>query len=388
MLEILNGRNRTDLYNIVFLLTHVPNPRINKRISVAKRCGNVVVICTRRKSQNIWEPVHTDIEHIIFDIDLPSSKHLLKRYLAYPKYQEDAYKYLLDIKPDLIYAESLDSLIIANKYRASNTNTRIFFEVADLRECFIEKPKSLFSKIITRIISRVEKWNFTGVNCLVVTSMKFFDLHYKEFIEQKKVIFLPNIPDPAAFTNYNKKIGGQFTVGFIGGIRYLSQMKMLVDAAERVGCKVLFAGEGVSADDYKQITEYCKGKESVSFTGKYNYNEDIAKLYSMVDCVYAVYDANNANVRIALPNKLYEAMHCELPIIVAKGTYLEEIVAELNVGIGISCNNVNELADVIQKLSNDSAYYKSFVESCVQQKGYTRNDSYGQLLYNAIVNIY
>ena len=31
-----------------------------------------------------------------------------------------------------------------------------------------------------------------------------------------------------------------FTVGFIGGIRYLKQMKMLVDAAEIVGCNVLF----------------------------------------------------------------------------------------------------------------------------------------------------
>ena len=53
----------------------------------------------------------------------------------------------------------------------------------------------------------------------------------------------------------------------------------------------MFAGAGETNDDYKQITDYCKDKEYVTFTGKYIYNTDIAKLYGMVDCVYAVYDA-------------------------------------------------------------------------------------------------
>lgn len=137
---------------------------------------------------------------------------------------------------------------------------------------------------------------------------------------------MPNIPEAAPFAKYKRKTRGKFTVGFIGSIRYLKQMKMLVDAAERAGCNVLFAGAGVTTSDYLHIIEYCKDKYFVTFTGKYNYNEDIANLYGAVDCIYAVYDADNPNVRIALPNKLYEAVYCKLPIIVAKGTYLSEIV--------------------------------------------------------------
>ena len=167
---------------------------------------------------------------------------------------------------------------------------------------------------------------------------------------------MPNTPDKEVFANYKKKSTGLFTVGFIGGIRYLEQMKLLVDACSIVGCNVLFAGAGGTTDDYLKITDYCKGKQNVEFYGKYNYSEEIAKLYGMVDCVYAVYDADNPNVRIALPNKLYESIICELPIIVAKNTYLEELVKYYNVGYSVSHHDVNDLVNVLKELATGKCH--------------------------------
>ncbi|MDD7648000.1 glycosyltransferase [Cloacibacillus porcorum] len=369
------------LNNIVFLISHVPNPRINKRIAVAQKCGNVFVVCTRRKSQNIWEPVNTNVKHIILDVDLPSSRHILKRYFISKNYQKAALKNLFAINPDLMYVEGLDSLMIANKYRALNKAVHIFFEVADLREYFIEKPKSLLARFMTKLIAYIEKKNFKSVGYLIVTSMKFYDFHYKDLISKDKVLYMPNIPEAAPFAKYKRKTRGKFTVGFIGSIRYLKQMKMLVDAAERAGCNVLFAGAGVTTSDYLHIIEYCKDKYFVTFTGKYNYNEDIANLYGAVDCIYAVYDADNPNVRIALPNKLYEAVYCKLPIIVAKGTYLSEIVEKWCVGVAVSCTDPAELEAALRRLSADKDYYMSFCEAH-QLHGYEINiNSYNKKLY-------
>ena len=66
--------------SIVFILPNIPDPRINKRINVAKQISDTSVICVRRKSQNIWEPYHKDVNHIIFDMDLPASSHIFKRF--------------------------------------------------------------------------------------------------------------------------------------------------------------------------------------------------------------------------------------------------------------------------------------------------------------------
>lgn len=353
--------------NTCFLLTHVPNPRMNKRIAVFKEKGDVRVVCSRRKSQNIWEPTHKDIKHVIFDIDLPSSAHIFKRFLVSKKFQKLAVQQLHLYAPNTIYAASLDSLLIAKKYLKKRKATLIY-EVADLREAYISKPRNLIKRLILWGVQMLEKRCFAYVNYLVVTSPKFFDAYYKKLISRKNVLFIPNAPDAEVFASYKKKDVGKFTVGFIGGIRYLEQMKLLVDAAEVVGCDVVFAGAGGTSSDYNDIKAYCEGKTWVTFSGKYDYNKEIAKLYGMVDCVYAVYDADNPNVRIALPNKLYESVLCELPIIVAKGTYLADVVGKWGVGVAVSHRNVNELVDVLNKMKEKEAYYGVFVERCSDVK--------------------
>src|SRR5574344_1338426 len=115
---------------IAFLLTHIPNPRMNKRIAIAKTCAEVVVICVRRASQDIWEPYFKDVMHEIINIELPSSKHILKRIIASQKYFRIASALLEKYKPDMIYTEGLDSLSIAVEYK-NKALCKIIYEVAD-----------------------------------------------------------------------------------------------------------------------------------------------------------------------------------------------------------------------------------------------------------------
>ena len=127
---------------ICFLLTHIPDPRINKRISVAKECGLTEVVCVRRSGQDIWEPSHTDVNHVIFDIDLPSSKHIVKRSLLSQWFKRKALRELVRFSPNVIYCDGFDSLLIACNYQKRH-DVKLIYEVADLRESIIEKPKNI-----------------------------------------------------------------------------------------------------------------------------------------------------------------------------------------------------------------------------------------------------
>jgi glycosyltransferase involved in cell wall biosynthesis len=214
----------------------------------------------------------------------------------------------------------------------------------------------------------VEKRCFAVVDSLIICSPKFYDVYFKKMISKDKVVFIPNAPERGMFDEYSAKNEGKFTIGFIGQIRYLDQMKMLVDVAGDINCNVFFAGTGGSSAAFDEISSYCKNKDWVSFYGKYDYKKDIAKLYGMVDCVYAVYDADNANVRIAIPNKLYESVICGLPIIVSKNTYLSEIVNKWGIGVSVEHKNRDNLAQALEKLSKDQSYYNSIVANCVRIK--------------------
>ncbi len=351
---------------VCFILTHVPNPRINKRIEVFKSVADTKVICTRRASQNIWEPTQ-EVEHIIFDIDLPSAKHIAKRYIVSQGFHKKALASLYEFKPNVLYVEGMDSLLIACQYKKKN-DVRIIYEVADLRENYLVKPKNYVERAITKALLHREEKAFNNVDFLVVTSPKFYDMHYSTLIPKERMLFIPNMPDDEVFKEYKKKQGGRFTVGFIGGIRYLKQMKMLVDASIEVGFDVLFAGAGGTKAEYDEIRKYCEGKENIFFTGRYNYDTEIAELYGRVDCIFSVYDADNPNVRIALPNKLYESIICELPIIVAKGTYLAELVQDWGVGVVVSHKDINDLENIMRILVDKADFYNNIISNCKKMK--------------------
>ena len=84
--------------------------------------------------------------------------------------------------------------------------------------------------------------------------------------------------------------------------------------------------------------------------------------------LYAVYDASNPNVKIALPNKLYESVYCEIPIIVAKGTYLAEIVNQWGVGVSVSHNDPFDLEEQLKQLIYNTEKYERITENCKVHK--------------------
>ena len=351
---------------IAFLLSHIPDPRYNKRIQELSKRANVHVICIRRTNMDIFPLKKIDgVHYHINDLSLPSAASLVGRSIAFIKYWKFAKEQLKIVNPNIIYSNGIDMLYIATK---SCRNAKICYEVADLRE-YATRKSSVFSTvgIADRLMRTIEKKLGNNISLLVVTSRKFYDVYYPQFIQQDKMIELPNMPVLSAFESYTPKKNGPFTIGFVGGLRYLKQMKMLVDATESLGINVIFSG-ATDGDADGSFQQYCRDKPWVKFTGRYDFSKEISDIYSKLDCVYSVYDASNFNVRIALPNKLYEAVICHLPIIVAKNTYLEELVSSWGVGVGTSYDNIEELRNLLIKLKNKDEYYQSFVNNCVKHQ--------------------
>ena len=69
--------------------------------------------------------------------------------------------------------------------------------------------------------------------------------------------------------------------------------------------------------------------------------------------VLSTYDIDNINVRYAEPNKLYESIYFETPIIVSKGTFLADKVKDMNVGYAINGMDANEIDSFVQNLKKE-----------------------------------
>lgn len=347
--------------NICFVSTSTIDPKTKKRIETFQQFGKVSAVFAKRKNYNTDIRI-PDCDYLPIEVDLPDSNHLFSRILVTKQFQDNVYSRLEQIKPKIIYAESLDSLEAAVRYKRKNSDTAIFYEVSDLRNVFFKKQRGVVKKLISLCVKYRENKLFKYVDYLTVTSEKFYEERYTKLIGKEKVIFLPNMPDRSIFDTYKKQNHEQFTIGFVGGLRYIDQMIMLVDAAKIADVNVVFAGSPFDKDSQRLI-DYCNGRDYVTFTGEYDFKRDIVKIYESIDCVYSVYDSSIPNVRIALPNKLYESVLCGLPLIVAKDTYLCELVDGWKVGVGVGFRDIDGLVDVINKLKNDKEYYNSFVSN-------------------------
>lgn len=354
--------------NIVFVLGFLPNPRMYKRISALNEENEVAVVCINRSNQDIFTRQDIPgVDHYVETMDMPPASQLFRRMKASRSVKSFIVEKLNDLQPDLIYTSGLDTLMIVYDY-ANRHKTKVVYEVADLRESYLKDTnKTVIQRFIDAQICRTERKMFDCVDLLVLTSMKFYDVHYKAFVPIDKVVYVPNMPELSAFDNYRRKQERTpFVLGFIGGIRYIDQMFMMLDAAKEAGVQLVIAGASVG--DHSDFINYCKQQPHVKVLGKYDYAKDIAGLYGMMDAIYSVYDADNANVRIALPNKLYESVYCGLPIIVAKNTYLSELVSEWGVGVAVSHKDKAELVATLRRLHEDTDYYNGIVDNCKKRQ--------------------
>ena len=345
------------LKKVTVLTSHIPDPRIQKRIEALEKEFNISLICWDRMQQT-EQPFEASCCNNItkFNIRAPQGKPV-QRIIPLMKYMLCAIKALIYEKPDIIHAGNLDMLFIASVYKyIFDKKVKIVYEVADLHKYAFVKRISSLRTLFAILLQKLEKRLTSGVSKLILTSPYFWEEYFSKFVTADKYLFIPNVPSKKIFGSYVRRVHNSFTIGFIGLIRYVDQLKMLIDAVGELDedVKVFIAGSGPG---YNDIFEYSKGKDYIEMYGPYNYEKEIINLYEKVDCVYAVYDTKLNNVKIALPNRLYEAIVCEIPIIAAKGTKLGQFIEENKIGITVNDNDKEELKDALRSLTKEKLIF-------------------------------
>ena len=144
-------------------------------------------------------------------------------------------------------------------------------------------------------------------------------------------------------------------------IRQLEYNKKVCDFfANSEKINLIFHGEGVD----KELLEYCEvnGYKNIRFTGKYDYKKDVEKFVEGTDILNCLYD-NDIVQQPALVVKLYEAIHYKIPMIVNKGSYLQEYCSEFDVSLALDINenSVDDITDWFNNI-NEQKTIESYVE--------------------------
>lgn len=348
---------------VLILISHIPIPRTLKRVSLLEEDFKVTLVYWDRGQKN-QESFEINKKNKVEKISVKAPHgNPIKRIIPLLKFMTRGLNIIKKEKPDIIHAGNLDMLLFANLYKKLiNKETKIVYEVADLPKYSFTKKVNSFKSFIYRSLQKLEKKLTKNISKLILTSPYFWEEYFSEFIKEDKYIFMPNTPSKKVFKNFKKEKHDPLVIGFIGSIRYSNQIKMLIDAVEEVNnnIKVFIAGSGPESDE---IARYSENKDFVFIYGPYNYKKEIKSLYEKVDFVYSVYDTRLKNVRIALPNRLYEAIVCDLPIIGAKETVLGNFIEDKNIGITVYHDKKEDLISELKILLRNKEKLNTYKEN-------------------------
>lgn len=248
---------------------------------------------------------------------------------------------------DILISNSIDTLCLC--YAISLVKPiRIRYIVRDL--IYIQFGSSMFSRF-TRF---VDKHLVKQCELLATSSIRFYERYYAQFY-QGEVVQYDNWPsiDLIPRKKTIEEIDKPIVLGFIGIIRYLDSFNIIRKAVDKInieGCrfKLLIAGGG---DWPFPLDKYVIRKE------KYMFSLEIQNLYDQIDINVAVYDKTDPNCQLAIPNKLWESISTQTPLIVSSGTYLGEVVEKMGIGKAIP-NDLEATIDILLDVYREDSWYK------------------------------
>jgi len=99
------------------------------------------------------------------------------------------------------------------------------------------------------------------------------------------------------------------------------------------------------------VQHFAAQTSNITFHGAFRSPQDLQRIYRDLDLVWAVYDRADANVRAAIPNKLFEAAWFGVPILVAKETALAQTVANWGGGFQVDSASVESIGTILDRLT-------------------------------------
>lgn len=183
---------------------------------------------------------------------------------------------------------------------------------------------------LKKFIEKVDVLIINNVDVVIITA----DSRKKQIDKAvpKRVYVIHNSPNEIKESQIEKEKytkGTKFKIGYVGVLgkgRFLEEASSVV--AKDLELELYIGGFG---ELEKHFTDMGKKHDNIKFLGKMEYRE-VLQLESECDILFAIYDPKIPNHRYSTPNKLYEALMLGKPIIVAKGTGIDQLVDIEKVG--------------------------------------------------------
>jgi len=307
---------------------------------------------------------------------LPGSKSLNRNYathrlrlyfrkgpLFYFEYNFRLFWFLLFHRFDIYVANDLDTLP-ANFLAAKIKRKPLVY---DSHEYFTQVPELIHRPRIQRIWHRLEKMLLPRVTAAYTVCQSIAEVYFKEYgVPFHIVRNLPVKRSKATKVDNAKKLrlNDEKLVLYQGVLNLGRGLDLAIRAMNFLNhVRLIIIGDGDVREQLEELVEREGLKEKVSFLGRIPV-EELYDYTHQADLGISLEEDLGMNYRFALPNKLFDYIQAEIPVICSDLPEMKNIVESYKVGRIVTNRTPEMLADLIQNALEESGKRMLWKTNC------------------------
>lgn len=246
----------------------------------------------------------------------------------------------------LFYLFGLD---VAGMFRLQSSKPYIY-EEEDLMYTYIGNKalRNLFTLIDRHIVNKSVR--------TVFTSEGFANYHFGDKWPEK-ICIIPNKlkKEVIEYPGLEKQTDiSHLQFAFVGSFRFQSVYNFAKVVLSNFPNHTFHFFGAASGKENEELFNTLKAYNNCVFHGRFKNPVDLPSVYSQIDLLLSTYDVQYINVKFAEPNKLYEAIYYDTPIIVSSNCFLGDKVEKMGVGYALDALNDDEVVTFVKSLTLDS----------------------------------
>lgn len=277
----------------------------------------------------------------------PYRTHRMKLFfkkgpLFYAEYNFRLFLFLRIRKADILVANDLDSLL-AN-YLASKLKGKPL--VYDSHEFFTEVPELMDRPFKRAIWQRLErailpklKYAYTVSESIAASYQKRYGTPFRvvrNLPHREELMIVPH--EKSLATDDRKTILYQGALNIGRGLEFAIKAMQYIDDT-----RLLIAGDGDIALALKQLVADLDLADRITFLGKIPM-EDMKYITAQADLGLSIEEDLGLNYRFALPNKLFDYIQQQVPVLVSNLPEMKKIVDQYQIGMILESHEPQQMA--------------------------------------------
>lgn len=328
----------------------VTDQRVHRTANTLTKAGHSVVLVGRKLKNS--QPLDsrnykTHRFNLLFE----------KGALFYSAYNIRLFFYLLFNRAEVLLANDLDTLP-ANFLASKINNSKLVY---DSHEYYTGVPELEHRPLIQKIWKAIEKFIFPKLNFVYTVNDSIASLYEDEY--HKKVAVVRNIPDIPVTSLLPDKEKIRRELGIAAGCKIIilqgAGINIERGAEEAVesmnyidNAVLLIVGGGDVIPFLKEIVQQSNLQSKVFFINKMPFVQ-LLQYTRAADVGLTLDKDTNINYRFSLPNKLFDYIHANVPVLGSPLIEVKKIITQYDIGAVIENHDPENIASKIRFMLAD-----------------------------------